>query len=231
MLLGISGGAAAALVLALALFGPASQEMRRGYFNALVTGLLLAAAIEVIPNALDAVELAGRQLVELLAPPQANDKTAKKGALSALPLEATDYVGLAVVVVGLAGYALWWGLARGLASSAAGALDVTLLLPTFSAALLGIAGLGLVENLRAQWWLLPVGSIVIGLAPGLGSLWKGEQLALEAGLLPLVIAGGCLVYGIGRLLRLLQHEIGLGWQTTLTVAVGALLLYQGRALL
>ena len=284
ILVGLLSGAVLALCMALWLLGPASPEMRRGYFNALVTGLLLAAAIEVIPNALDAVELAGRRLLALVVPEggesagsfwnvltqpaqvqiavrafgaalvmfiffRANaiplaktDGAAADGGiahgerrLSALPVEGTDYLGLLVVLGGLAGYALWLGLAGGLPAAAGGGassgLDFGLLLLTFGASLLGIAALGLVHNLRGEWWLIPVASLLIGLAAALGSVWQGGQVALEVGLLPLVVGAVCLVYGIGRLLCVLQHEIGLGWQTTLTVAVGALILYQSRFIL
>ena len=282
ILVGLLAGVAVALGAALWVLGPASPELRRGYFNALVTGLLLAAAIEVIPNALDAVELAGRRLVGLIVPEAAGGaqnfwsvltqpaqvqiavrafgaaivmfiffranaiplaKTVGPAAdgeqpRSALPIDGTDYLGLLVVMGGLAGYALWLGLAlpaaqagRLPASAASSGLDFRLVLLTFIGSLLGIAALGLLQSLREQWWLIVVASLLIGLAAGVGSLWQSGQLALEAGLLPLVVAAVCLVYGIGRLLRLLQHEIGLGWQTTMTVAVGALLLYQSRFIL
>ncbi|HSM57170.1 MAG TPA: hypothetical protein VK879_13550, partial [Candidatus Sulfomarinibacteraceae bacterium] len=66
---------------------------------------------------------------------------------------------------------------------------------------------------------------------GAGALWRGNDPAQQAALLPMLIGAGCLVYGIGRLLRLLQGEIGLGWRTTAAVAVGVLVLYQSRLLL
>ena len=275
VVLGTIVGAILALALAAWALVPASRQMRRGYFNAFVTGLLLAAAVEVLPNALNAVEFAGRSLVAALIPAQGAAPDSFWNALTQpvqiqlvvrsfgaaivmviffrangiqllqesqthvqgrrrfllLPTARTDYVGLVVLFAGLAGYALWMGLSRGLSPGAPQSLSFDLLALVFTSSLLGVAALGLIVNFERRWWLLPAASLLLGLAAGLGALDRGEWLAIEAGLVPLVISAFCLVYGIGRLLRLLQHEIGLGWQTTLTVAIGALVLYQTRFLL
>lgn len=276
VLVGMIVGAGVALGVAALALAPAGREMRRGYFNALVTGLLLAAAIEVIPNALDAVSLAGRSLLAMLMPSEgvgsgsfwnaltqpaqvqvavrafgaaavmliffrangiqlASDGEAGtdggSSRLLLLPTERTDYVGLVVLLAGLTGYTLWLGLSRSWSRSAGTTLSFDFLALAFLSSLLGIAVLGLIANFRRQWWLLPLTSLLLGLAAVWGAVGLGELLALEVGLVPLLISAACLVYGIGRLLRLLQHEIGLGWQTTLTVGIGALALYQSHFLL
>lgn len=275
VLVGMIVGAGVALGVAALALAPTSREMRRGYFNALVTGLLLAAAIEVIPNALDAVSLAGRSLLAMLMPSErvasgsfwnaltqpaqvqvavrafgaatvmviffrangiqlASDGEADTDGgsrLLLLPTERTDYVGLVVLLAGLTGYTLWLGLSRSWPRSAGTTLSLDFLALAFLSSLLGIAVLGLIANFRRQWWLLPLASLLLGLAAVWGAVGMGELLALEVGLVPLLISAFCLVYGIGRLLRLLQHEIGLGWQTTLTVGVGTLALYQSHLLL
>lgn len=274
VMVGMTIGASVALGLAAVALAPASRQMRRGYFNALVTGVLLAAAVEVIPNALDAVTLAGRSLLAALLPAGAvsdgiwnaltqpaqvqiavrafgaatvmviffrangiqlanDDETQEEGRrrLLLLPTGRTDYVGLVALLIGLTGYVLWLGLSRRFSPGAGSTLSFDFLRLAFTSSLLGIAVLGLIANFQRQWWLLPLASLLLGLAAAWGALGMGERLALEAGLIPLLISGFCLVYGIGRLLRLLQHEIGLGWQTTLTVAIGALALYQSRFLL
>lgn len=275
ILAGIAAGTTLVFISGFWILSPTSREMRRGYFNAFVTGLLLAAAIEVIPNALEALEIAGWRVFAMLMPPNtvfASDSfwnvlvqpaqvqlmvrglgaaavmliffranaipVAGDGerdevlhdmprARLALPLQGTDYVGLLVNTLGLGSYTLWISLTAGLLPRA----SLALVLLVASSSLLGVAALGLLNNLRRRWWLLAAASLLPGLVAGFGAVWKGEHPAIELALLPLLLGALCLVYGIGRLLRLLQHEIGLGWQTSAAVAVGALVLYQSRFLL
>lgn len=275
VVLGTATGAVLALGLAGWALAPSSRQMRRGYFNALVTGLLLAAAIEVLPNALDAVELASRSLLALLVPDdgvgpdsfwtvltepaqvqiavralgaatvmviffRANairlveeDENRPEGRrrLLLLPTKDTDYVGLVVLLAGLTGYTVWMGLSRPLSPANASSLSFDYLTLSFISSLLGVCVLGLIVNFRRQWWLMPLASLLLGLAAWSGAVDTGERLALDMGLVPLLVSAFCLVYGIGRLLRLLQHEIGLGWQTTVAVAIGALALLQSRFVL
>lgn len=275
---GIAAGTTLVFISGFWVLNPTSREMRRGYFNAFVTGLLLAAAIEIIPNALEALEIAGGRMFGALISPSvasAPDSfwnvlvqpaqlqimirglgaaavmliffranaipVSEAGELEeaqerrqgmpharfVLPLEGTDYVGLLVNTLGLLSYALWISLTVGLLPRP----SLGLVLLVASSSLLGVTALGLLGNLRRRWWLVAMASLLPGLVAGLGVVWKGERPAIELALLPLLLGALCLVYGIGRLLRLLQHEIGLGWQTTAAVAIGALLLYQSRVLL
>ncbi|HSM57915.1 MAG TPA: hypothetical protein VK879_17305 [Candidatus Sulfomarinibacteraceae bacterium] len=256
------------LVLAFGrwVLAPASAQMRRGYFNAFVAGLLLAAAIEVLPNALEGAGIAGHQALSSLLfpdgelPPDSiwlfvlepvNVQVAVRAVGAALVMviffranaapraedgdaneagqAAGDGLALLAVTAGLAAHNLWLGLTRGLFAS--GPASAELALAALGTTLLGASALGLVPSLRSQWWQVVVVSLALGLAGGAGALWRGNDPALQAALLPMLIGAGCLVYGIGRLLRLLQGEIGLGWRTTAAVAVGVLVLYQSRLLL
>lgn len=278
IVVGIAAGTTLVFVSGFWILNPTSREMRRGYFNAFVTGLLLAAAIEVIPNALEALEIAGGRILGafispgvssapdsfwnvLVQPAQMQIMVRGLGAAAVmliffranaipvseagqldeareerqgfrrprlmLPLEGTDYVGLVVNTLGLVSYTLWVSLTLGLLPRP----SLSLILLVASSSLLGVTALGLLGNLRRRWWLVAIVSFLPGLVAGLGVVWKGERPAIELALLPLLFGALCLVYGIGRLLRLLQHEIGLGWQTTAAVAIGALLLYESRFLL
>ncbi|MFW5942333.1 MAG: hypothetical protein ACOCXI_11065 [Chloroflexota bacterium] len=269
----VAAGVLCGVLLVLAfgrwVLAPASAQMRRGYFNAFVAGLLLAAAIEVLPNALEGAGIAGHQALSSLLFPDGNlppdsawlfvlepvyMQVAVRAVGAALVMViffranaaprveegdaeegggpvagAGNGLALLAVTAGLAAHNLWLGLTRGLFAPGAGSAELALL--ALGATLLGASALGLVSSLRSQWWQVVAVSLALGLAGGVGALWRGSDPALQVTLLPLLIGAGCLVYGIGRLLRLLQGEIGLGWRTTAAVAVGVLVLYQSRLFL
>jgi hypothetical protein len=74
-------------------------------------------------------------------------------------------------------------------------------------------------------------SLLFGLATTLGVANLRGQIILSVAPLLLIFGTLFLVYGLGRLLRVLQYQIGTGWRTTLTVLISALLLYQGNQFL
>lgn len=272
---GLALGSASALAFGFWVLDPASREMRRGYFNAFVTGLLVAAAVEVIPDALLAVETAVGRLLSGLIPAAPVSETDAMWAMLLHPAQiqiAVRALGAAAVmliffrasgtplvkatpgdedetededhrrlsplaiiifaVAGLACYWLWNGLSGSLPSgTAAGRLSLGVTVVAFSSSFLGIAILGLLDELRRQWWAVLAAAFVIGASTGVGLMWESGRPAIEVGVLPLLIGAFCLIYSIGRMLRLLEGEIGLGWRTTLAVAIGALALYQTRFLL
>lgn len=140
--------------------------------------------------------------------------------------EQADQAGMIIVIIGLTCYNLWLGVSRASIFATGGLkLFLAIALVIFSAAVLGIALLGLVPNILKYWRWVATASALFGLAILFGFVNLGEQIILTVAPLLLIVGTVCLVYGIGRLLRILQYQIGLGWRTTLTVAISALVLY------
>lgn len=145
----------------------------------------------------------------------------------ALPAAAQlDRAGLTIVTLGLFCYNLWLGALRApVPDFEPGPKFLALMLLPFSGAVLGIAILGLLPDLGQHWpWLVGL-SALLGLAMILGFATPGGQIALQGAPFLLLLGTVCLIYSIGRLLRILQDQIGLRWPTTLTVAASAGLLY------
>jgi len=155
---------------------------------------------------------------------------AKVRSWLALPPSGLDWAGLTIITIGLFSYNLWIGASRApLFGPAANGSFWLVLLLVFYGTLLGIAVLGCIDS-RKDLRLAVFPTLLLGLAIGVGLNWPGGHLTVVGGLLPLLAGSACLVYGIGRLLRVLQHDIGLGWRTTLVVAVGTGIVYQSRLL-
>ena len=279
-LVGLITGILCLLWLGRWILSPPNEQMRRGYLNAVVVGLLLAAAIEFIPNTLGEVEFVSYHLLNtyLIAPlnpqpdtalwmftrptqiqsvarpfmavviivlffksngvrvvPQAENQTDPvvktsgwRAWLALPPLEQhADQPGLVIVVLGLLCYTWWMGVLRPspqLASQPYLFASIALLI--FSGAGLGVATLGLIPSLERYWPWVVSASLLLGLTT-LSALidWPEEPLVYAT---PLLLAGTvCLVYGLGRLLRVLQYQIGTGWRTSVVVLASAGLLYFG----
>jgi len=139
----------------------------------------------------------------------------------------TDWIGIVIVALALGCYNLWLGVQQGpVTAGSEQFIGITLL--TFLSVILGMAIWGLVSISQLEWRWLVLIPCLIGLATILGLTQPVEWIIL--GIAPLLLALGtiCMVYGIGRLLRIIQDQIGLGWRTTLTVGVGAVALYLGN---
>jgi hypothetical protein len=149
------------------------------------------------------------------------------------PLEKqADQPGLIIVTLALLCYTLWLSIGRTpLQTLAQPYLFLITALLIFFGALLGIATLGLIPNLGGHWRWVAAASLLLGLATILGTFNPRGQIILSAAPLLLILGTLCLVYGLGRLLRVLQYQIGTGWRTTLTVLISALLLYQSNQFL
>jgi hypothetical protein len=156
-----------------------------------------------------------------------------RGRLALPPLEKQpDQPGLIIVTLALLCYTLWLSIGRTpLQTLAQPYLFLITALLIFFGALLGIATLGLIPNLGGHWRWVAAASLLLGLATILGTFNPRGQIILSAAPLLLILGTLCLVYGLGRLLRVLQYQIGTGWRTTLTVLISALLLYQSNQFL
>ena len=139
----------------------------------------------------------------------------------------TDWIGIIIVAIALGCYNLWLGVQQEpLTAGSEQFIGITFL--TFLSVILGMAIWGFVPISQLDWrWLVSV-PCLIGLATILGLTQPVGRIIL--GIAPLLLALGaiCMVYGIGRLLRIIQDQIGLGWRTTLTVGCGAAALYLGN---
>jgi hypothetical protein len=162
-----------------------------------------------------------------------SNPTGWRARLALPPLEKqADQLGLFVVVAGLLCYTLWLGTGRTpLQTMSQPHLFLIIVLLIFSGAVLGVATLGLIPNLGRYWRWVAAASLLFGLATTLGVANLRGQIILSVAPLLLIFGTLFLVYGLGRLLRVLQYQIGTGWRTTLTVLISALLLYQGNQFL
>jgi hypothetical protein len=156
-----------------------------------------------------------------------------RARLALPPLEKqADQLGLAIIVVALLCYTLWLSTGRiPLQTMNQPYLFLTTALLIFSGAVLGVTTLGLIPNLAGYWRWVAAASLLFGLATILGVVNLRGQMILSVAPLLLIFGTLFLVYGLGRLLRVLQYQIGTGWRTTLTVLVSAVLLYQGNQFL
>lgn len=164
----------------------------------------------------------------------ATDKpTGWRARLALPPLEKqADQLGLIIVMVGLLCYTLWLSADRtSLQTIGEPYLFITTALLIFCGAVLGVATVGLIPNLEGHWRWVVTASLLFGLATMMGGDQLRGQLILSMAPLVLIFGTLFLVYGLGRLLRVLQYQIGTGWRTTLTVLISAVVLYEGNQFL
>lgn len=166
-------------------------------------------------------------------PPDGRMSTGWRARLALPPLEKqADQLGLVIVVGGLLCYTLWLNTGRPpLPAVDPPQLFLVTALLIFSGAVLGIATLGLIPNLAGHWRWVAAASLLFGLVTLLGVVDLRGDPTLSIAPLLLIFGTLFLVYGLGRLLRVLQYQIGTGWRTTLTVLISAVLLYQGNQFL
>ena len=250
----------------------------RGYLNAIAVGILLAAALPMIPMALSEVEFTSYALISSLLPPSFGESNFIPWALQfqvvvrslgvvailvlylrsnapllatereqflqehhplslrsrlrlwlALPLEGqVDRVGIITTTIALLCYTLWLGASEGIIDISSGSVWLGAILFVGLATVRGGAIIGLLSQpAQHRPWLIGV-PLLLGGAIFLGTLPPLTQIILT--LSPLILALGaiCLIYAIGRLLRILQDQIGLDWPTTVTVGLSGLVVYFGN---
>lgn len=190
----------------------------------------LAAVIIILFFNGNGVKIASHSDTQVDDQAAAPQSTGWRARLALPPLEKqADQLGLIIVMVGLLCYTLWLSIGRTpLQTVGQPQLFLTIALLIFFGAVLGIATLGLIPNLGGHWRWVTVASFLFGLATILGVINLRDQIILSAAPLLLIFGTLSLVYGLGRLLRVLQYQIGTGWRTTLTVLISALLLYQSN---
>ena len=143
-----------------------------------------------------------------------------------------DRVGITVIIIALTCYSLWIGALHSPTSITRGlALFSGIALLTFSATILGVIILGIVPSMEQYWPWVIAASLVFALAVLIGFMNTGGQVVLAIAPLLLLLGTLCLVFGIGRLLRIIQYQIGLGKRTTITVALSTFILYLNSQLI
>lgn len=132
-----------------------------------------------------------------------------------------DWKGVFIITFGLSAHNVWLGQARGqLLQPGGSTVSVFLLAFGLAAALRSFALSGSLVDVRARWPALLGCSAIIGGAGILGAAMPETGRTIWLGILPVVAAVLILPIGLGRLLRLLQYDVGLGWKTTLAVLAG-----------
>lgn len=152
-----------------------------------------------------------------------------RARLALPPLEQhADQLGLVIVLLGLLCYTLWLGVLRPPPQLAGQPyLFASITLVIFCGTGLGVATLGLIPSLERYWPWVVAASLLLGLTTLSGITgWPGPMILSAAPLL-LLVGTVCLVYGLGRLLRVLQYQIGTGWRTSVVVLASTGLLYLG----
>jgi hypothetical protein len=132
-----------------------------------------------------------------------------------------DWKGIAIVTFGLSAHNLWLGQVRG-ALAQAGDHVLTTFFFAFGliATLRAFALVGSLVDVRARWLALSGCAILIGGTGVLGVTNPDTGKTIVLGIVPVFIAVLTLPIALGRLLRVMQYDIGLGWNATLDVLAG-----------
>ena len=248
---------------------------QRGYLNAVAIGIMVAAAVLIIPTALSEVEFASYALVSRVVPASfgetnlipwslqfqvvlrslgviaililflrsnapllPEERTALVQAGQPLPLrtkirtglalvsdDTIDWVGVVGVTVGLACYTLWLSATEAPLGLGDGSFRFGITLFVGLATAVGISVSGLLPDLeRHRLWLMGI-SLLLGLAAIFGALPLGRRLILSGSPILLAVGAISLIFAIGRLLRIVQDQIGLDWPTTATVGLSGVIVY------
>lgn len=129
-----------------------------------------------------------------------------------------DWKGIALITFGLGAHNLWLGQVRG-ALATNGGLALTTFLFAFGliAALRGFALVGSLVDARKQVAVLLGCALAIGGAGVVGVMIPGTANSILLGPVPLLLGTIALPLALGRLLRVMQYDIGLSVRTTLAV--------------
>lgn len=129
-----------------------------------------------------------------------------------------DWTGIALLTLGLAMQNLWSGQMHGvLGADSGGAANLFRYAIGIVAALRGIALFGsFVDPARRSVPFL-ASSLLISAAVVVGVLFPDSMQTILLGVLPAIVAMIVLPIAMGRLLRVIQYDIGLNWQATLMV--------------
>ncbi len=141
--------------------------------------------------------------------------------LSLPPAGRVDWKGIVIVTFGLGVHNLWLGQARGALAQATDHLLTTFFFAFgLIATLRAFALAGSLVDARAHWLALSVCALLIGGTGILGIANPETGRTIVLGMAPLFVAVLTLPVALGRLLRVMDHDIGLGWKTTLGVLAG-----------
>jgi len=148
-----------------------------------------------------------------------------------------DARGVALLTIGLAAQNLWLGQVRGALldpSNFAAATTNSMFLVSISivAVLRGIALFGSLTRAASRGWLTLGLTLGIALPAVYGVMVPSSRSTIVLGVVPLWLAVILVPIELGRMMRVMSQDIGLGWRTT-TVVLGTLAVVQGigRALL
>jgi hypothetical protein len=131
---------------------------------------------------------------------------------------AVDWRGIALLTVGLAAQNLWLGQVRGvLTAPEVSGFNLFLYGIALIGTLRGLALIGPFVDPARRWLAFGSCALVIGCAVVFAVLnpWTRDSIIL--GIVPVFVGVVLLPVAMGRLLRAVQNDIGLHWQTTLVV--------------
>lgn len=137
-----------------------------------------------------------------------------------------DWLGAALLTLGLTIQNLWMGQMRGALAEDAGAVNLFLYGVGILAALRGLALFGSFVNPIRRTLLFLGCALLIAAAVGVGIFYPDSMQTVALGVLPAFVGAMVLPLAMGRSLRVVQHDIGLNWQATLLV-VAALVVERG----
>jgi len=134
-----------------------------------------------------------------------------------------DWLTTILVIFGLGTYNLWHGMMKSeLALSEIIEIPAYLSILSTIGALRTVAVSGLLISLLNKWYVVSILSIILGVAEMLGILWYDNNSTWIMWAFPIIITVITLSVALGRMLRRIQTDIGLGWKTTATVLVAML---------
>lgn len=131
-----------------------------------------------------------------------------------------DWRGVALLTIGLAAQNLWLGQVRGaLAANASSGFNLFFYAAALVAMLRGLALFGPLVDPARRWLVLGVCALLLGAAMVFAVIDTAVRNSIEWGVVPLFVAVLVLPLAMGRLLRSVEFDVGLHWQTTLVVLV------------
>ena len=136
----------------------------------------------------------------------------------------TDWKGTGLLCCALAAQNLWVAQVRGaLVTPGSRTLTIFLVLISVIGALRALALLGALATCARRWLWIPALTLIIATPVAIGVWQPGGRETIAFGLLPPLLATLVVPIVLGRLLRSIQADIGMGWRTTATVLAALVL--------
>ena len=135
-----------------------------------------------------------------------------------------DWISAALVGLGLAMHNFWLGQVRvALVAGDSNSSPAVSLALGLVGTLGSVALIGLLAGPTLNRGAVVASALMIGMAVAPGGLWPQGRDTLLLGAFPITVATLVLPVALGRMLRRIQRDIGLGWRSTIVVLAALLI--------